>query len=96
MLFINLISYIYLDNIFNKDNMNYCKFLKNKFLMKKKKKQVKIAPNIPSKDNKDSYKEYLIRADIKHRSNSVYILYTKEKRKNLNKEKLNTKEKEKE
>ena len=83
LLFINLISYIYLNNPFNKDNMNYCKFLKNKFLMKPSKKQVKIDPNIPNKDNKDNrYKENLIRTDIKHRSNSLYI--SKSKSNNLN------------
>ena len=51
--------------------------------MKPSKKQVKIDPNIPNKDNKDSsYKENLIRTDIKHRSNSLYI--SKPKRNNLN------------
>ena len=38
LLFIKLISYIYINNPFNKDNMNFCKFLKNKFLMKLPKK----------------------------------------------------------
>ena len=38
LLFIKLISYIYMNNPFNKDNMNFCKFLKNKFLMKLPKK----------------------------------------------------------
>ena len=38
LLFIKLISYIYMNNLFNKDNMNFCKFLKNKFLMKLPKK----------------------------------------------------------
>ena len=38
LLFIKLISYIYINNPFNKENMNFCKFLKNKFLMKLPKK----------------------------------------------------------
>ena len=38
LLFIKLISYIYMNNPFNKDNMNFWKFLKNKFLMKLPKK----------------------------------------------------------
>ena len=42
LLFINLISYIYINNPFNKENMNFCKFLKNKFLMKVPKKPSKI------------------------------------------------------
>ena len=40
-LFIKLISYIYINNPFNKDNMNFCKFIKNKFLMKIPKKPTK-------------------------------------------------------
>ena len=38
LLFIQLMSYLYLNNPLNKDNMNYCRFLKNKFLMKVPKK----------------------------------------------------------
>ena len=34
LLFINLISYIYQNHPFSTENMNYCKFIKNKFLMK--------------------------------------------------------------
>ena len=34
LLFINLISYIYLNHPFITENMNYCDFIKNKFLMK--------------------------------------------------------------
>ena len=41
LLFIQLMSYIYLNNPLNKDNMNYCRFLKNKFLMKVPKKNSK-------------------------------------------------------
>ena len=37
-LFISLISYIYINNPINKDSMNFCKYLKNKFLMKIPKK----------------------------------------------------------
>ena len=45
LLFIKLISYIYINNPFNKDNMNFCKFLKNKFLMKLPKKPTKPENN---------------------------------------------------
>ena len=34
LLFINLISYIYQNHPFSTENMNHCKFIKNKFLMK--------------------------------------------------------------
>ena len=34
LLFINLISYIYLNQPFIKENINYCNFIKNKFLIK--------------------------------------------------------------
>lgn len=34
LLFINLISYIYQNHPFSPENMEYCKFIKNKFLMK--------------------------------------------------------------
>jgi len=34
LLFINLISYIYQNHPFSTENMEYCKFIKNKFLMK--------------------------------------------------------------
>ena len=34
LLFINLISYIYLNHPFITENMNYCNFIKNKFLVK--------------------------------------------------------------
>ena len=44
-LFIKLISYIYINNPFNKDNMNFCKFIKNKFLMKIPKKPTKPENN---------------------------------------------------
>ena len=44
-LFIKLISYIYINNPFNKDNMNFCKFIKNKFLMKIPKKPIKPENN---------------------------------------------------
>ena len=84
-LFINLISYIYINNPFNKENMNFCKFLKNKFLMKVTKKQVKLEINNininkdnnnkdNNKDNKDNNnkKDNLIKTDIKKRSNSLY------------------------
>ena len=43
LLFINLISYIYLNNPFNTENMNYCKFIKNKFLLKLPQLKNKIA-----------------------------------------------------
>ena len=45
LLFIKLISYIYINNPFNKENMNFCKFLKNKFLMKVPKKPTKPENN---------------------------------------------------
>ena len=44
-LFIKLISYIYINNPFNRDNMNFCKFIKNKFLMKIPKKPTKPENN---------------------------------------------------
>ena len=53
LLFINLISYIYINNPFNRENMNYCKFLKNKFLMKVPKKPSKI-DNIINSNNSNS------------------------------------------
>ena len=34
LMFINLVSYIYLNHPFHTDNINYCNFIKNKFLMK--------------------------------------------------------------
>ena len=45
LLFIKLISYIYINNPFNKENMNFSKFLKNKFLMKLPKKPTKPENN---------------------------------------------------
>ena len=45
LLFIKLISYIYINNPFNKENMNFSKFLKNKFLMKLPKKPTKPETN---------------------------------------------------
>ena len=64
LLFIQLISYIYIYNPFNKENMNYCKYLKNKFLLKIPKKQTKPENNVTisntintsstNKDNKNN------------------------------------------
>ena len=56
LLFINLISYIYLNNPFNKDNMNYCKFLKNKLRSSKKPKEVKPFNLTPPKDKNPELK----------------------------------------
>ena len=53
LLFINLISYIYINNPFNRENMNFCKFLKNKFLMKVPKKPNKIE-NILNNNNSNT------------------------------------------
>ena len=54
LLFINLISYIYINNPFNKENMNYCKFLKNKFLMKVPKRISKPENNNNTNSNSNS------------------------------------------
>ena len=53
LLFINLISYIYINNPFNRENMNFCKFLKNKFLLKVPKKPNKIE-NILNNNNSNT------------------------------------------
>jgi doublecortin-like kinase 1/2 len=53
LLFINLISYIYINNPFNRENMNFCKFLKNKFLLKVPKKPNKIE-NILNSNNSNT------------------------------------------
>ena len=59
LLFIKLISYIYINNPLNKDNMNFCKFLKNKFLMKlpKKLNNNNIINNTTSNSNNNINKE---------------------------------------
>ena len=57
LLFIKLISYIYLNNPFNKENMNSCKFLKNKFLMKIPKRINKVENNASNGNNNSNTKE---------------------------------------
>ena len=70
LLFIQLISYIYLNNPLNKENMNYCKFLKNKFLMK-----------LPKKNSKP---ENIINNINNITSNNITNITNKEKENNKN------------
>ena len=68
LLFIKLISYIYINNPFNKENMNFSKFLKNKFLMKLPKK-----PTKPENNN--------INTTLTTNTNNINININKEKKK---------------
>ena len=91
LLFINIISYIYLNNPFNRDNMNFCKFLKNKFLMKIPKKVNKteiitntnnnIINNISNNNKENNDKAQSGKNKGKNRSIS---LYNSKKKKNIN------------
>ena len=91
LLFINIISYIYLNNPFNRDNMNFCKFLKNKFLMKIPKKVNKteiitntnnnIINNISNNNKENNDKDQSGKNRGKNRSIS---LYNSKKKKNIN------------
>ena len=91
LLFINIISYIYLNNPFNRDNMNFCKFLKNKFLMKIPKKVNKteiitntnnnIINNISNNNKENNDKDQSGKNKGKNRSIS---LYNSKKKKNIN------------
>ena len=91
LLFINIISYIYLNNPFNRDNMNFCKFLKNKFLMKIPKKVNKteiitntnnnIINNINNNNKENNDKDQSGKNRGKNRSIS---LYNSKKKKNIN------------
>ena len=86
--FINIISYIYLNNPFNTENMNYCRFIKNKFLIKLP--QTKIKPNaeknndkIPKIQSIQKLNESVKIDRSKNRSNSFH--YSKK----MNSEKIN-------
>jgi tRNA A-37 threonylcarbamoyl transferase component Bud32 len=84
LLFINLISYIYLNHPFIIENMNYCDFIKNKFLIKvqhikksqlnnfEKTNHVKFAVNSVNQIAKDST-EKLPKVSKKNRSNSLHV-----------------------
>jgi tRNA A-37 threonylcarbamoyl transferase component Bud32 len=87
--FINIISYIYLNNPFNTENMNYCRFIKNKFLIKLP--QTKSKPNaeknndkIPKIQSIQKLNESVKIDRSKNRSNSFH--YSKKK---MNSEKIN-------
>lgn len=76
LLFINLISYIFNNHPFLLDNMNYCKFIKNKFLMK-----------VPQIRNRQPNSERALNKLDKDSTIFDSINTQKDKRKNNSKEK---------
>ena len=74
LLFIQLMSYIYKNNPFNKENMNYCKFLKNKFLMKVPKKQNKPENNNTTNNTSNNNNNNTLNEKDKDNKNSNNVL----------------------